>query len=177
MALFVSSNIGKVKEMRSILGEDLKAQSLDLTEIQSTDFKQIVEHKLLQAFEHFNQPVLVEDTGMKIDAYGKILPGPFIKFFLDSMTLDQICIQAQESLAKVVTMIGYFNGASFLFCVGETKGKISHTPKGENGFGFDPIFVPNGSALTLAEMNLDQKNIFSSRRKAAEEMKSKLQSI
>jgi inosine/xanthosine triphosphate pyrophosphatase family protein len=48
MTLFVSSNIGKVREMRSILGENLKAQSLELTEIQSTDFKQIVEHKLLQ---------------------------------------------------------------------------------------------------------------------------------
>jgi inosine/xanthosine triphosphate pyrophosphatase family protein len=61
MTIFVSSNQGKIKEVRSILGRELVSQSMELEEIQSLDFKEIVQHKLMQAYQQVKQPVLVEE--------------------------------------------------------------------------------------------------------------------
>jgi non-canonical purine NTP pyrophosphatase (RdgB/HAM1 family) len=90
------------------------------------------------------------------------------------MTLSEICNQAQESAAKAVTMAGHYDGEQFLFCEGITQGTIAPAPKGENGFGWDSLFIPSGSLQTPAEMSLEAKKVFSSRRKAFEFMKERL---
>jgi XTP/dITP diphosphohydrolase len=80
MTIFVSSNQGKILEVKSILGNKIISQSIELEELQSLDFRIIVEHKLRQAYEQVKQPVIVEDTGLQIQAYGSLLPGRLLSF-------------------------------------------------------------------------------------------------
>ncbi len=61
------------------------------------------------------------------------------------------------------------NGQQFLF-EGTIKGTIIAERRGETGFGYDPVFIPEGSAKTFAEMTLPEKNIFSHRKKAIEKL-------
>ena len=59
------------------------------------------------------------------------------------------------------------NGKEFQF-EGICRGRIIEDKKGENGFGYDPVFVPDGADKTVAEMNMEEKNLYSHRKKATE---------
>ena len=62
-----------------------------------------------------------------------------------------------------------WNGKEYLF-EGIKKGKIIHERKGSNGFGYDSVFIPEGSKKTFAEMELAEKNLYSHRRKATDKL-------
>ncbi len=67
-----------------------------------------------------------------------------------------------------------WEGREYLF-EGVCEGEIIHHPRGQHGFGYDPVFVPAGSMLTFAEMTTEQKNLFSHRKTAAEKLVAFLQ--
>jgi len=75
----------------------------------------------------------------------------------------------REAIAK--TAFGYCDGTKIIIATGELKGTIAEHPRGEQGFGWDPIFIPQGHKLTFAEMSLEQKNEISMRRLALENLK------
>ena len=175
----ISGNEGKLKEFQSIIPQ-VKNIKLELNEIQSLDPAKIIEHKLNSAKNKLNNEginfdyIIVEDTSLFIDSLNG-LPGPFIKFFLKSIGNEGICkivnSYSKNINASAKTFIGLIDksGISHFF-EGDIKGTISKEPRGENGFGWDKIFIPGDSNKTFAEMSSDEKNNISMRRIAIEKL-------
>ena len=174
--LFVSSNAGKVREVEAILGLPLEPLALDLAEIQALDVETVVREKARAAFERAGQPVLVEDTGLFIDALGG-LPGALVKWFLTAIGPAGICGLIPPGAtrgARARTAVALCAGETVELLSGETRGEIALAPAGEGGFGWDPIFRPNGAERTFAEMNQDEKYRYSMRRRALEQLRPRL---
>lgn len=168
--LFITGNKGKFEEMRAILPE-LEMRDIDLPEIQSGDAQEIIRAKLQAAFEHCPGEFIVEDTSLYFDALGG-LPGPLIKWFLKAIGTQGLADLAEKMgnpRAAAKTVIGYAkNRDEVFFFEGVVPGRIV-APRG-TGFGWDPIFVPDGHERTFGEMSKDEKNAISMRRLAAEKL-------
>lgn len=151
---FITGNQSKADYLVRYLGFPVKHQKLDLDEIQSLDLKEIVTHKAKQAFAKIHSPILVEDTSLEFVAFGR-LPGPFIRYFIEDMGFDDICnlLNGKDRSAIARSVFGYFNGQKLKLFEGSMRGQISTKPWGENGFGWDKIFIPEGYSITRAEMN------------------------
>lgn len=169
----ITGNPHKAEQLAKYLGFKVNQHNLDLTEVQSLDVGEVIEHKALEAFKSLKQPVIVDDTALIIHAMGK-LPGPFIKFFLKEIGAKGICEMVShfsDKSATVESAIGYHDGSRSYVFIGTVKGIIAQKPKGQNGFGFDPIFIPNGYTITRGEMNEADFDITSHRRIALEKLK------
>lgn len=174
--LFVSSNAGKVREVESILGTSVEQLALDLPEIQALDVEEVVRQKALTAFAQARRPVVVEDTGLYIDALSG-LPGALVRWFLVTIGPQGICdliLPGVERGARARSAVAYCDGETVEVLTGETSGVITAEPRGSSGFGWDPIFQPDGSPRTFAEMDQDEKNRYSMRRKALERLRARL---
>ncbi len=155
--IFVTGNHQKLKEFEEILGMKLEHKDLDLDEIQSVEVEEVAKHKARQAFEILKEPAVVEDTGLYFEELNG-LPGALIKFFIKKLSLDRICELIKENRKALArTAIAYFDGKKMKVFVGETRGEISGKPKGSNGFGWDPIFIPEGYDRTFAELTDEEK--------------------
>jgi non-canonical purine NTP pyrophosphatase (RdgB/HAM1 family) len=169
--IFVTGNHQKLKEFEEILEVKLDYLDLDLEEIQSIEVKEVAEHKARQAYEILKEPVIVEDTGLYFEEL-KGLPGALVKFFVKKLTLDQICFLVKENRsAKAVTCIAYFDGKELKTFIGETEGKIALKPRGNNGFGWDAIFIPEGYDRTFAELTDEEKISKFMRKEAIKKLK------
>ena len=169
--IFATSNHQKLKEFESILGIKLNHSDLDLDEIQSVDVEEVAIHKAKQAYELLKEPVIVEDTGLYFEELNG-LPGALIKFFVKKLTLDQICSLVKENRsATAITCIAYFDGNELKIFKGETKGEIAKEPRGTNGFGWDPIFIPEGYSQTFAEITSEEKEDKFMRKEAIKKLK------
>lgn len=174
--VLITGNTGKVAEFERLLGTALKHKQLELPEIQTTDVKKVARAKAQQAYSLLDKPCLVDDTGLTIDAWGE-LPGALIRWFLDNLGNDGILTMlapGQPRTARVTTALGYCDKNGVQVFSGELLGSIANEPRGDNGFGYDPIFVPDGQYRTLAQMTSDQKDALSMRAAAAKAMREKL---
>ena len=155
--MFATGNLNKLREFEGILGVKLNHVGLDLDEIQSVDVDEVAKHKAIQAYGIAKEPVIVEDTGLYFEELNG-LPGALIKFFIKRLELKQVCNlikHNRRALAK--TCIAYFDGKEVRLFIGETKGSIAAEPRGAEGFGWDPIFIPEGSDKTFAELTAEEK--------------------
>lgn len=163
--VFATTNEGKIREATDILRVPVEPLKIELDEIQSLDFREVIEHKAKQAFEKAGQPVLVEDSGIIFDGLGK-LPGVFTKWFSKSLNNDgmvKLLEGFENKEATAVSYVGYYDGKKMIIEYGETKGRVV-LPRGTEGFGWDPIFEPTGHAMTFAEMDMETKNSLSMRK-------------
>ena len=177
--LFVTSNAGKAREVAAILGTSVERLDLDLPEIQALDVTEVARHKAQAAFERVGRPVIVEDTGLSLDALGG-LPGALVRWFLGTIGPAGICalIPADADRGAVArTAVAYGDGGEVEVFVGETRGSIVAAPAGAGGFGWDPIFRPDGAAGTFAEMDAAEKDAYSMRRRALEGLRERLGSV
>jgi non-canonical purine NTP pyrophosphatase (RdgB/HAM1 family) len=175
--IFVTGNHHKLKEFESILGIKLNHSDLDLDEIQSVDVEEVAVHKARQAYELLKEPVIVEDTGLYFEELNG-LPGALVKFFVKKLTPKQMCLLVKENRKAVaVTCIAFFDGKELKTFKGETRGEIALEPKGANGFGWDPIFIPDGYKQTFAEISSEEKEDNFMRKEALERLKSALDSL
>lgn len=169
---FITANKNKFEEVKSILST-VEQLDIDLPEIQEIDAKIIIKEKLLAALQHQKGEFIVEDTSLYFDALNG-LPGPLIKWFMETMGKEGLADLTQKlgnDKAKVETIIGYAkNHEEIYFFEGSITGRIV-SPRGESGFGFDPIFQPDGHDKTLAEMSHEEKNKISMRRLAVDQLK------
>lgn len=151
---FITGNQSKSDYLAKYLGFQVKHHKLDLDEVQSLDLKKIVTHKVKQAYAITHSPVLVEDVALEFTAWGR-LPGPFIRFFADELKFEKICslLDGQDRATTARCVFGFFDGQNLKLFEGSMRGVISTTPRGENGFGWDKIFIPKGYSITRAEMN------------------------
>lgn len=150
---FITGNQSKADYLAKYLGIPVKHLKLDLDELQSLSLEEIVEHKVRQAFEIVKGPVIVEDVSLEFESMGK-LPGPFIKFFLEQMSEQDICnlLNGKKRNAKASCVFGFFDGEVLQLFRGGLNGTVPETPRGDNGFGWDRIFIPEGYDITRAEM-------------------------
>lgn len=164
----VTGNKNKLSEWQRILPDsvELVAHDVDVVEIQSLDPEEIVADKARRAYEQLQTPVIVEDVSAGLDKLGG-LPGPFIKFFFKKMGDDALFTLAGRpgEIAKISCVIAYYDGAKLFTVRGEVTGTVV-APRGSNGFGFDKVFMPDGSNKTYGEMTPDEKNTVSHRSKA-----------
>ena len=151
---FITGNSKKAEYLEKYLGFPVSHKKVDLTEIQSLDLYEIVEHKVREAYKIIQSPVLVEDASLEFEALGR-LPWTFIKFFLEEMSEEMICwlLDGKEKHAIAKTVYGYFDGEKIEFFESQYSGVISEKPRWENGYGWDRIFIPEGYSQTRAEMN------------------------
>jgi non-canonical purine NTP pyrophosphatase (RdgB/HAM1 family) len=176
--LFVSSNAGKVREVEAILGTPVEQLHLDLAEIQALEVDEVARHKARAAFEHAGRPVVVEDTGLYVEAL-RGLPGALVRWFLATIGPGGICdlIPRQaDRAARARTAVAYCDRGIVEIFSGETRGVIVPAPAGQGGFGWDPIFQPLGAARTFAEMEMAEKSLYSMRRQALERLRDRMQS-
>lgn len=169
---FITGNKNKFDEVKTILG-NVEQLDIDLPEIQEIDAKNIIRAKLLEALNHKEGKFIVEDTSLYLDCL-KGLPGPLIKWFLKTIGNDGLANLAEKlgnNKAEAKTIIGYAkNRDEIEFFEGSISGKVV-AQTGSSGFGWDPIFQPNGFDKTFAEMTSGEKNKVSMRKIAVEKLK------
>jgi len=176
MALyFITGNKGKLAEVQSILG-NVEALDIDLPEIQSLDAQEIIKAKLEEAQKDQTGEFIVEDNSLYLEGLNG-LPGPLIKWFMKTVGNDGLYKMAETSgnfNAEAKVIIGYSNSAGEIsFFEGNTKGTIV-PPRGSEGFGWDPIFQPEGYDKTFGELSAEEKNSFSMRKIALEKLKAQI---
>ena len=174
---FVTGNLNKVRELENYLGLMVVQKELDLPEVQSLDVEEVAKAKAEKAYDLLGEPVLVEDTSLTFSALGK-LPGPFIKYFLDSLKNEGLVkllnnFESREATATTCFALADENGVQTF--VGSAHGLVASEPRGEDKFGWDRIFIPVGYTQTWAEMSIEEKQKTSMRRKALDEFKSYLE--
>jgi inosine triphosphate pyrophosphatase len=152
---FITGNQNKADYLARHLGIEIAHQKVELEEVQSLDLKQISAYKAKQAYAVVNSPVLVEDVGLTFHALGA-LPGPFVKWFESEIGLEKMCRLLDcfdDRSATASSVFAYYDGAEMKTFEGKLGGVIADHPRGQNGFGWDPIFIPEGYSQTRAEMN------------------------
>jgi inosine triphosphate pyrophosphatase len=158
LPIFITGNQSKADYLSRQLGVTLDNKKIDLEEIQSTDLHTIVAHKLRQAYDACQAPVLVEDVSLSFNALGD-LPGPYIKWFVEHAG-DEACCKMLDGFADRSAVIsctyGYYDGERMEFFDSELPGTIADRPRGDNGFGFDTIFINDGYDITRAEMSQEE---------------------
>jgi non-canonical purine NTP pyrophosphatase (RdgB/HAM1 family) len=177
---FATTNEGKINEAKALLDIEVEGVGLPIDEIQSLDTKEVAIKKAKAYWEKLKMPILVEDVSLTFEALSG-LPGTYINDFsksLGNQGLIELLQSKSNRSAEAITTLVFIDeaGVENVF-QGIVKGEISTTPKGENGFGWDPIFIPSGSTQTLAEMDMETKNMHSMRARAFEEFKAWLKNL
>ena len=163
-----TSNKNKLREVSEILGYELESIDIDLEEIQAIDVIEVSKSKAIEGYKKMGFSVLVEDTSLSIDAWGG-LPGALIKWFMQTVDNDGIIkmLGSEKNRGAVAkTVFAYADENGVHIFEGEIKGRIAKEARGENGFGWDRIFIPLDSEITFAEMSSGEKNKFSMRKLA-----------
>jgi len=169
---FITGNPAKAKYLADYFHLPVEHVKLDLPEIQSTNLQEIVENKARRAFGIIKTPVIVEDVSLIFHEL-KALPGPLIKWFLETLGNDGLCklvdgFDNKKASAEVMFAICDESGVNTFG--GSIEGSIADAPRGEMGFGWDPIFIPDGYTKTWAEMSNDEKHLTSMRKIALQKM-------
>lgn len=179
--VFVTGNQDKITLLEKFLGVNVSHQELDLPEVQSLDPKEVAEAKARQAYESLKRPVLVDDASLHITSLGG-LPGPFVKFFLQTVGPEGVCdmVTSDDRSADAVLVFGLFDGEEFRSFDASIPGSISKQPRGDTTkltkMGWNPIFIPKGQTKTVAEMTDAELEEFTPRGHAAKKLKAYLES-
>ena len=159
---FITGNQSKADYLAEYLGLPVEHQKINLDEIQSLDLREVVEHKVRQAYELAQKPVIVEDISLEFEALGR-LPGTFIRFYVDEVPLETVCrtLDGLNRNAIARCVFGYYDGDQMKLVEGSLSGKVAEHPEGMGGFGWDSLFIPEGYDKTSAEISdEDYKKVY-----------------
>tara|TARA_B100001123_G_C15265069_1_gene1008097 strand:+ start:1035 stop:1583 length:549 start_codon:yes stop_codon:yes gene_type:complete len=176
---FVTGNANKVREAMDILGVNLEQVEVGkIFEMQTQNIEELVSHKCQQAYDSLKSPVLVEDSGLLFNAWNG-LPGALVKWFEVTVGCEGMLKMLQpfeDRGATAVCCFAIHDGKNIRTAKGQIEGTISTKIKGRNGFGWDVFFIPDGYERTFAEMQPEDKNAISHRKRALENLKILLKS-
>ncbi len=166
---FVSTNPGKFREVRAILSEfdvTVRWSRRELPEVQADGLDPVVQTKL-SGTRDLRGYVLVEDSGLFLSGLGGF-PGVYSAFVYESIGLPGVLklLRGRPRRARFCTVAGLRCGRRRWLFHGESMGRIAHRPRGRNGFGYDPIFIPGEGRRTFAELTSREKNEVSHRARA-----------
>ncbi len=136
----------------------LRFLSHPVTEILELDLSLVVRAKAAEAYRALRVPLVVEHGGLFID-HLKGLPGPLVKPMW-GLLKGELCMLVPEGVARSVTArsaVCYCDGRTRVVFLESMQGTLAMSPRGNNGYHWDPIFIPEGSDKTFAEMSLDDK--------------------
>ncbi|MEM0014172.1 MAG: XTP/dITP diphosphatase [Zestosphaera sp.] len=168
----ISRNAGKVREFQRLGVEecvDVSPAELSKIEIQSDELSAIALYSAVQASLQLSDPFFVEDSGLYIPSLGGF-PGPYSSYVYRTLGVRGILklmeglTERQARFESVIVL--YYPEHGFRLFRGVVEGTISREVRGLGGFGFDPIFIPDGHSKTFAEMPTEAKNSLSHRGKA-----------
>jgi XTP/dITP diphosphohydrolase len=188
--VIATHNEGKVKEFGKLLSFPgvtlVTAGSLGLPEPEETGttFAENAKLKALAALQGSNLPSLADDSGLTVGhlngdpgVYSARWAGETKDF---NMAMEKVRVALEEKgfsespAAFIAALCLALPDGTMIEAEGIVKGHVRFPPKGENGFGYDPIFVPEGETLTFGEMSADEKHALSHRARAVDEMKKKV---
>lgn len=169
MLKFATTNEDKVAEARSHLRgvTDVEQYDYDYLEIQSDDLVPIAERGARESFDaqDGDDPVIVDDTGLFIRGLDGF-PGPYAAYVEHTLGVErvwEVASDLEDRRAVFRCIIGYADEDGVETFEGTVRGTLV-APRGEGGFGYDPIFAYDGT--TFAEMSTEEKNAFSHRARA-----------
>ena len=185
--IFATANDNKAFELQKLMGDFIEIQSLkdllytkDIEETETT----LEGNSRLKAdtiFDAFNRPCFADDTGLEVEAlngdpgvYSARYSGPACNAEQNMTLLLKNLVSHSNKKARFRTVITYREFEKTIQFEGVIEGKIIAERRGEYGFGYDPIFIPDGSQLTFAQMPLEEKNKFSHRARAFAKLKAYL---
>lgn len=171
--LFATDNVNKFNEARKVLAEFKIAVGMlrvKRLEVQSDSLEEIAKTSVLDSFGRCRLPIIVEDAGLFVNELSGF-PGPYAAYVYRTVGNDGLLRLMQKvsvRKAKFESAVAYMSDRQELpVCFkGEVTGEITNEEqRGANqmGFGFDPIFRPDNSSKTFAEMTISEKNGFSHR--------------
>lgn len=164
----VTSNANKAAEVAAFFQGVVEVGHipLDMPEIRSDDVGEIAHSKAQYAYEQLKTPLIVDDTGLSIDALNSF-PGPYaayVQHTLGNAGILKMMEGERDRAARFTTAIAFVDENGIRVFKGTLHGKISSSPRGDAGFGYDPIFEVGEK--TLAEISIGEKNLISHRAKA-----------
>lgn len=169
---FITDNRGKVSEARAILGKlgiEVRQLSLKKLEIQDEDVSTIVLYSIKDLMKKHKGPLMVEDTELHVRALSGF-PGPYSSYVYRTIGVEgilKLLEGVKDRKAYFRSAVAYYDDSTGIqVFTGTVYGVISEEPRGDRGFGFDPIFIPAGRKKTFAEMELDEKSEISHRGRA-----------
>lgn len=166
--VLVTGNAGKIAEARLAVGAELEAVEVDLPEIQSLDYHEVLRAKAEEAWRRIGRPLVVEEAGLDLAALNGF-PGPLVKWLLQAVGAEGIARTAASSgdvRAAARCFLLYKDEEREIVTEGRTAGTLVLPGRGAHGFGWDPVFLPDGSAQTFAELTGAEKGAVSHRGKA-----------
>ncbi len=182
--LFATTNFHKTAEIQKALSG--KYRLLSLKDIALTDaaidepyhtLEENAIHKALSYQRLSGKPCFAEDTGLEVESLNG-RPGvrsaryagmPVDEHKNIEKLLNEL-VHTDDRKARFRTIIALTDGGKHYLFEGICNGRIIRNMKGENGFGYDPVFVPEGTDQTFAEMTMEEKNGYSHRKKALDKL-------
>ena len=134
--------------------------------------EEVLRAKAEHAWQAVQRPIVVEETGLELAALNGF-PGPLVKWMLEAVGAEGIARTAlalSDSRAKAVCLLLWTDGERSVLARGETEGDLVLPPRGDSGFGWDPVFRPSGEALTCGELADAEKDRLGHRGKAWREL-------
>lgn len=185
--ILATRNKHKIAELQSLL-QDLNLELLTLNDFPNhppliedgTTFQENALKKARAVFQYTKLPALADDSGLEV-FYLNSRPGVRSARYADDNATDEennekllaemLGVAPRRRRAQFRAVLA-LNGQGFEeLAEGICSGKLAEAPRGTNGFGYDPIFIPDGFTKTYAELTAEEKNEISHRAKAAEKMK------
>lgn len=180
---FATNNTHKIKEIQALLGNShqlLSLRDIGCTEELAEDQETLEGNSLQKAeyvFQHYKVACFADDTGLEVEAL-KGAPGVYSARYAgdqrqpaDNMQLLLKNLQGEKNLkARFRTVITLITTKGTRQFEGILNGTITFEQRGTQGFGYDPVFVPEGYEQTLAELSLDEKNKISHRARAVQKL-------
>lgn len=178
--VFATNNAHKLEEIRAILGNSIEILSLadihchaDIPETADT-LEGNARQKSRYVYEHYGLDCFADDTGLEVESLGGV-PGVYSARYADGQghdsqaNMNKLLKEMEEKndrKAQFRTIISLIEKGEERQFEGIVKGQITREKRGESGFGYDPIFQPDGYETTFAELGSDIKNRISHRARA-----------
>ncbi|MBI5729658.1 MAG: RdgB/HAM1 family non-canonical purine NTP pyrophosphatase [Ignavibacteriales bacterium] len=187
--IFATQNAGKAKEVKAIFADssieiislyDL-GNNIDIEE-HGTTFRENAFIKARTVYDIYKVPVVADDSGLEISqldgrpgVYSARYAGENCTYEDNNLrVIDELKEFPEPHRAKFISYAVYYDGKNEREAVGELHGYIIKEQRGTNGFGYDPIFIPDGYEKTISELDFDFKNTISHRARSFTVLKEKL---
>ena len=188
--IFATNNVHKVSEIQSLLPKDINVITLqqaginiDIPEPYDT-LQENANTKAKTIFEITKQNCCSEDTGLEIDALNGAPGVHSARYASEDRNFNANIEKVLTNLKNIENRTAQFRTVICLiweqkeyYFEGVCRGHIAEQNSGTAGFGYDPIFIPEGATKSFATMTMDEKNTYSHRQKAVTQLFSFLQSI
>ncbi|MBN2066450.1 MAG: XTP/dITP diphosphatase [Candidatus Thermoplasmatota archaeon] len=175
---FITSNKGKLTEAQerfASVGIDVVQKDIGYPELQAATLEEVAQFGVDHVRQQVNHPFILEDAGIFIDALHGF-PGVYSSYVYHTLGLQGILrlLQGVPTAKRGATFRSVFaytepHAQPRLF-IGECQGTVSLGEQGTQGFGYDPVFIPQGDTRTFAQMGTKEKNQFSHRGRSLEKL-------